>query len=552
MKRKPQDLSNEAIQSIWRKGIAEAANHSVVKQQLERQEGELLPRFAEHYEKLKTLPRRVRRSLQRRWRQSLAGIALLLVLGQTPALAGTINVEGGCTLIDAIGSANKDTAVGACQAGSGDDTIVLPKGSTQTLTTVNNTNVVGYNGLPAITSTITIQGNDATIRRAHDAPDFRIFYVDLGASLTLQETTVSGGRQVIAGAHQPAGGAIFNVGTLNLIDSTIFGNAAGFGGGIFNFHGALRLTNSTISGNKATTVSGGGVYNVYGAVNATNSTITENSAVYGGAMNTRTTITRSGECPIACTHAYDQGPVILTKTTISDNTAGQEGGGIFHIGGTAKLVKSTLTGNSAGTTGGGVYTGNNVPSENTPLTELVNSTVSGNSATRGGGVYVSSLLPGSARVLNSTITQNSAQKGGGVYVESDGASITFEQALISGNTASSTAGEVFVGADGLVTAGNFNLFGHSGRADVEGFTPGPTDIVPNNSLEAILNTNLANNGGQTLTHALVEHSPAVDAVTDGTCPPPATDQRNVKRPQDGNGDGAAICDIGSFERRPGE
>jgi hypothetical protein len=71
--------------------------------------------------------------------------------------------------------------------------------------------------------------------------------------------------------------------------------------------------------------------------------------------------------------------------------------------------------------------------------------------------------------------------------------------------------------------------------------------VPSQRLSGILNSRLANNGGPTQTHALVAGIPAADAINDGTCPPPAKDQRGVKRPQDGNGDGGPVCDIGSFE-----
>jgi Ca2+-binding RTX toxin-like protein len=38
-----------------------------------------------------------------------------------------------------------------------------------------------------------------------------------------------------------------------------------------------------------------------------------------------------------------------------------------------------------------------------------------------------------------------------------------------------------------------------------------------------------------------------DAVIDSPCPPPAKDQRGVKRPQDGNGDGGPACDISAYE-----
>lgn len=58
---------------------------------------EPLPRFATTYQQLRVLPRRVRQVLQRRWKQSLAGVALLLTLGDSQvAQAGTtINVSGG-------------------------------------------------------------------------------------------------------------------------------------------------------------------------------------------------------------------------------------------------------------------------------------------------------------------------------------------------------------------------------------------------------------------------------------------------------------------------
>jgi hypothetical protein len=49
---------------------------------------------------------------------------------------------------------------------------------------------------------------------------------------------------------------------------------------------------------------------------------------------------------------------------------------------------------------------------------------------------------------------------------------------------------------------------------------------------------LADNGGPTLTHALLQGSNAIDAAI-GDCPP--TDQRGVARPQ---GD---ACDIGAYE-----
>jgi hypothetical protein len=125
----------------------------------------LLPRFVGCYQGLARLPRRLRRQLQRRWRRSLAAIALLLALGQAPALAATINVDGAsCTLVDAVTAANINVATGGCTAGSGADTLVLSAGSTHTLIEVKDSTDRGPTGLPAIASVITIEGNGSTIQ----------------------------------------------------------------------------------------------------------------------------------------------------------------------------------------------------------------------------------------------------------------------------------------------------------------------------------------------------------------------------------------------------
>ena len=285
--------------------------------------------FAGYYQGFARLPRKARRALQRRWRRSLgkAG-APLLALGQAPALAATINVGGGCTLVDAITAANNDAPAGGCTAGSGPDTLVLPAGSTHTLTAVNNS-TYGPNGLPAVTSAITIDGNGSTITRDPGTPQFRILEVARSGNLTLEETTISGGVTYLGG-----GGVNNYEGTLTLSNSTVSGNSAGSGGGGVRNLGVLTLSNSTVSGN---TGYGGGVSSI-GTVTLTNSTVSGNSAGGpGGGLDVAGTLT-------------------LTNSTVSSNSTAGAGGGVFNrIGSTLALIQTVVSGNTASAQGPEVY-----------------------------------------------------------------------------------------------------------------------------------------------------------------------------------------------------
>ena len=115
------------VRAAWQEQMAAARQRPGLLPELVRRRDELLPRFAAYYTYLRALPRRARRALQRQWRMPLAGVALMLALGQSPGLAATIPVNASCTLINAITAANTDTATGGCPAGNGADTIVLPR-----------------------------------------------------------------------------------------------------------------------------------------------------------------------------------------------------------------------------------------------------------------------------------------------------------------------------------------------------------------------------------------------------------------------------------------
>jgi hypothetical protein len=81
-----------------------------------------------------------------------------------------------------------------------------------------------------------------------------------------------------------SGGGISNAGILTILNTTLNGNSAARGGGIFNSNGAtLILINNTVSGNRAGSDfvrgAGGGIDNVDGTVTIS-STISGNSSVF--------------------------------------------------------------------------------------------------------------------------------------------------------------------------------------------------------------------------------------------------------------------------------
>src|SRR5689334_20102232 len=143
---------------------------------------------------------RVTRSRMPRMKQVVAvGSLLLCVLFATSFLLGQspVRVADAASFAVACGDVYGDfglfSRINAANAAAGDDTIALAAGCNYDLTTVAD-NIDGANGLPSITSNITIAGNGAAIRRDADAPSFRIFRVASGASLALENLTVTNGR----------------------------------------------------------------------------------------------------------------------------------------------------------------------------------------------------------------------------------------------------------------------------------------------------------------------------------------------------------------------
>ncbi len=215
----------------------------------------------------------------RRWTH----VGLLCALLAHPPIGGdVIPVSGDCTLAEAMRAANgDDDSGGLCPpGGSGADRLVLS--GDVILTEVDHTNSVlgGDTGLPLVTSTITIEGNGFTVARDAGAPDFRIFDVDSGGDLGLEDVTVSGGSLV-------SGSAILNLrgGVTTLINSTISNNAGSsaiYLWDVWGYGGFMIGLESTVSGN-----SGTGIRNYYALLSLVSSTVSGNgSGAFGDGVST--------------------------------------------------------------------------------------------------------------------------------------------------------------------------------------------------------------------------------------------------------------------------
>ncbi len=497
--------------------------------------------------------------------------------------------DGHCSLrkaieaVDSPGSASGDCAAAAFGA----NTIVLPKGTYNLEPFTNPAELL----VGSTVSSLTIEGAGVGATTINGMGDTRVFEVAAGATVSIEELTISGGQALAgssgvnggssggsggAGGAGADGGGILNRGTLALDGVAVTGDQAGAGGrggsggldtagaggtggaggsggdggGIYNT-GTLTLTGVTIAHNQAGTGgeagvgglggttggpggaggaggAGGGIFNAGGSVVMTGSTLAADVAGDGGAGGL-------GSGPASSTSGPG-GPG-------GEGGAGGGGGGVWSSGGTVSVTNTTLASNLAGDGAAGGS------GSSTSIGGPGGAGGQGGPGGGGGAVGVSgtvqaSLLnvtvagnragdagaPGSAGTGSTAGTAGSvgtAGTGGGVYDTSPGGIYAIGSLGLQGTLLASNAGGN-CSAPSLIDAGHNLSFGDS--------TCPPAFSTGDPQLGA-----LQDNGGPTQTIDLGTGSAALDQIPRSGAGCPATDQRGAPRP------GGTACDIGAYE-----
>jgi N-acetylneuraminic acid mutarotase len=387
----------------------------------------------------------------------------------------------------------------------------------QALADANNGDIIGFtvtgtigltSGELLVAKNITISGPGAESLAVNGNNQSRVFHIASGQTVTISGLTIANGH------------------------------ASDIGGGVYNDHAMLTLSNCVVTGNSAAFNIGGGIHNDgtnigHATLQINNSLITNNSGggIYNDAIQAGTAM------------------LVITYSTLSNNGPGEainnDGWSCTFCGnGTTavQITNSSIIGN-----GGAIYsdTGRQNCGGSCPVTiSITNSTISGN----GGGVHNSTLSD--TVVSNSTISDN----GFGIYNDNGAIAASVHNTTMSNNGVEiqnfnapvvvamshtifnvSSGGHSILNDFGTVTSYGYNVSSDDGG----GYLNGTGDQINTDPLLGPLQ----DNGGPTFTQALLPGSPAINAGDPNFVGPPDYDQRG---PDYDRVRGGRI-DVGSFE-----
>lgn len=273
---------------------------------------------------------------------------------------------------------------------------------------------------------------------------------------------------------------------LNVRNTTFLDNAARFGGGLYNGDPLLTVEYCLFEGNNSI-INGGGIYNGNDDIMISDTTFDGNSS-----ESTSAAIYSGGSSSVD-TH--------IERCLFVNNSALYYAAGFSAASGQHTIIDSTFTGNTCGFAGYGC-------------------------------AIITSALP-TVTIDNCTFSDNENTSGGPTALHVYNGTVTVSHSIFAGGTGGPSC-------SGTVVSGDYNIENGTSCAFAAGGDLPSTDplLAP-----------LADNGGPSLTQALLPGSPAIDGGDPtGACTP--TDQRGAPRPTDGDAGGTAECDIGAFELAP--
>ena len=359
--------------------------------------------------------------------------------------AGTLSISD-----SVLDDNSAERAGGAIEASAGSSTTLVETDLTNNATGAAPGNGGGLHLTGAGTVSITggtVSGNTA-------AAEGGGLWNSGAGTMTVDGTTITGNTASGATADQGGGGLFQEAGggTLTVRNASITDNvangAAGSGGGILNDQSTVIVESSTLSGNTSVRA-GGGVEANIGTTNLTDVTLDGNST--GGAPGNGGGL-----------HITGAGNATITDSTVTNNTATLEGGGLWNGSGTMTVSDSEITGNTASGAaaddgGGGLF-------NNGGTLRISGSTVEGNEADgaagSGGGVLT---LAGTLEVTDSSIDTNTAVRAGGGIEATAGSVTTLSGGSLSENVTGAAPGNGgglhltgagTVDVTGVVVAGN--------------------------------------------------------------------------------------------------
>lgn len=272
----------------------------------------------------------------------------------------------------------------------------------------------------------------------------------------------------------------------------------------------------TINGNRFTRAYGGGMILIDSQVEIVNSIIENNEAGYGGAMyaNSNCIVTikntkiQNNKAETFCGGLYARRATMLTimNSEVSGNTSGSVATGIYALTDVIlNIYNSKIVNNTGGNHAPGIYLRDNANAN------FVNVMIAGNTNTTGGGtgggimMYDTNLL----NLVSCTITDNENGGAGGIYGRKGTNTVNIYNSIISGNRQGSGS-EIDEKAAGEITVNFKSSIAESKTYDTSGNEISGATFSPATMLSNTGNYNIIPVGAN---NPAIEHGMNLSALT---------------------------------------